>query len=365
MQINLSPAALPLAALILVNIMTKSPFISIIIPVHNGGSQFLRCLAAIRQSTFLDWELLVIDDASGDGSGMLARHLGANVFSSGGQFGPAAARNMGAGLARGEILFFTDADCEVHADTLARIARIFQANPRLAALFGSYDDAPAAPNFMARYKNLFHHYVHQRGKVDASTFWAGCGAVKRAEFLALDGFDTQRYHRPAIEDIDFGYRLKQAGGQILLAKAVQVKHLKAWTFLSLLKSDIFDRGIPWTRLLLRNRVFARDLNLQTHNRVSVVTVYGVLLALALSFWQPQVLFVALALACLLLWLNIDLYHFFYRAQGLIFTLRVIPMHWFYYVYNAVAFGCGLLLHWRARLKPKSAASLVDGVESEH
>ncbi len=49
--------------------------------------------------------------------------------------------------------------------------------PDLAAVFGSYDDEPAAPNFLSQYKNLFHHFVHQQGSAEASTFWSGCGAI--------------------------------------------------------------------------------------------------------------------------------------------------------------------------------------------
>lgn len=347
--------------------MTYTPFLSIIIPVYNGGAAFKRCLDAIRQSTFGGWELIVVDDGSTDGSDALAREFGARLFATGGRRGPAAARNIGAKIARGDYLFFIDADCEIHPDTLAKIARIFQADPRLDALFGSYDDAPGATSFIAQYKNLFHHYVHQHGNEAASTFWTGCGAIKRARFLELGGFDLQRYQRPSIEDIELGYRLKRAGGRIRLAKRVQVKHLKAWSLWTLLKSDIFDRGIPWTQLILRDKVFTGDLNLQTHNRVSVVAVYGLLLALAVGLLQPQSLWIALGLALLLLWLNFDLYRFFYHKRGLAFTLRVIPLHWLYYIYNAVSFGCGLLLHWQQKLSARAIPTpepLTDGAESD-
>jgi len=322
-----------------------SPFISIIIPVYNGGEQFKRCLQAVQQSTWVDWELIVVDDGSSDGSDLIARQFDASVFKTAGRQGPAAARNIGAQLARGTYLFFTDADCRLHPDTLTRVARYLRADPDLDALFGSYDDSPDAPNFIAQYKNLFHYYVHQHSAERASTFWTGCGAVKRSVFLKLGGFDVARYERPSIEDIDFGYRLKRSGGKIRLAKDVQVKHLKAWSLAGLLRSDILDRGIPWTRLMLRNRAFVSDLNLQTHNRASVMTLYGFLLSLVVSFWQPTAIWLALGLVALLLGLNQCLYRFFYQKRGLYFTLKAIPLHWFYYLYNAISFSCGFGLHW--------------------
>jgi glycosyltransferase involved in cell wall biosynthesis len=341
--------------------------LSIIIPVYNGGSDLKRCLTALRGSSFGDWELIVVDDGSIDGSDELAGRSGARVIASRGRMGPAAARNMGAEMARGDYLLFLDADCVVQPDTLGLVVESFQTDPGLEALFGSYDDSPGAANFMAQYKNLFHHYVHQHGREEASTFWTGCGAMKRTRFLALGGFDIQRYRRPSIEDIDLGYRLKRAGGRIRLAKNIQVKHLKAWSFLAVLKSDIFDRGIPWTRLILRDRVFTGDLNLQIHNRVSVVATYGLLLSLAISLFQPQGLVVTLGLVLLLLILNFDLYRFFYDKRGLAFSFRVIPLHWLYYFYNAISFGLGLLLHWQDQLWARvisSPGSFADGVDTD-
>ncbi|MCB9105203.1 MAG: glycosyltransferase family 2 protein [Anaerolineales bacterium] len=345
----------------------QAPFFSIIIPVYNGGYFFERCLSAIQRSTFTDWELIVVDDGSTDGSDTLTRQYKARLFATGKRLGPAAARNIGAKIAKGRYLFFIDADCEVHVDTLAIAANFLKQHPVLDAIFGSYDDKPDARGFVAQYKNLFHHYVHQNGKEDASTFWTGCGVIKRKRFLKLGGFDVQRYPRPSIEDIDLGYRLKQAGGKIRLVKNVQVKHLKAWTFNDLIKSDIFDRGIPWTRLILRDKAFVGDLNLQTHNRISVIAVYALILALLSSFFSPRALDLALILAFFLFFLNLNLYRFFYHQRGLLFMMGVIPLHWLYYFYNGISFGCGLLLHWLAVFfaEPlRSPPPLVDPRENE-
>ncbi|MCB0211653.1 MAG: glycosyltransferase [Anaerolineae bacterium] len=330
-----------------------TPFFSIIIPVYNGGCHLKSCLSAIQRSSFCNWELIVVDDGSTDGSDNLARQFGARLFATGKRLGPAAARNIGAKIARGRYLFFIDADCEMHTDTLANAADFLKQHKRVDAIFGSYDDEPAALGFVAQYKNLFHHYVHQNGGEEASTFWTGCGAIRRGCFLRLGGFDVQRYPRPSIEDIDLGYRLKEVGGEIRLVKNVQVKHLKEWTFFGLIKSDIFDRGIPWTRLILRDKAFVADLNLQTHNRISVVAVYLLVLSLLSSIFSLLALDLALGLAIVFFLLNINVYRFFYHKRGLPFMLGVIPMHALYYFYNGISFGCGLLLHGWARFQQES------------
>ena len=84
----------------------------------------------------------------------------------------------------------------------------------------------------------------------ATTFWSGCGAVRRSLFLDMGGFD-ESYARPCIEDIELGARLTRSGHAIVLRKSMQVTHLKKWTFWSMLKSDIWDRAVPWTNLVLR------------------------------------------------------------------------------------------------------------------
>lgn len=246
--------------------------ISIIIPVYNGGSDFVQCLLALGATTYPHYELIIVDDGSTDGSLAAAKATGSRVLTTGGPFGPAYARNRGAEKATGEILFFVDADVCVYPDTVTQVARTFQDHPEIDALIGSYDDSPGAQNFMSQYKNLFHHFVHQNSSIQASTFWGGCGAIKKAVFERMKGFD-ENYGQSSIEDIELGYRLKAAGHAILLNKNIQVKHMKRWTLRKVIRSDIFDRGLPWTLLMLQDRRLPNDLNLKISQRVSVVLSY--------------------------------------------------------------------------------------------
>jgi hypothetical protein len=117
-----------------------------------------------------------------------------------------------------------------------------------------------------------HCFVHQNGKRKASTFWSGCGAIRRTVFLEHGGF-CESYQRPAIEDIELGYRLTRAGHKVILDKSLMVTHLKRWTFWNLLKTDIVDRGIPWTELILRDRFLPNDLNVQIGQRLSVALAF--------------------------------------------------------------------------------------------
>jgi glycosyltransferase involved in cell wall biosynthesis len=326
------------------------PPLSVIIPVRNSPDDLRVCLDSLQASSYKDYEVIVVDDASTDGTPDVAAKRGAQIVRLQRQSGPAAARNRGAEVARGDILLFLDADVCVHPDTLHQVIATFEQNPAVDATFGSYDTQPYARNFLSQYKNLFHHFVHQQGREEASTFWSGCGAIKRSVFLEMGGFDT-RYGRPCIEDIELGVRLRRAGRIIRLNKRIQVTHLKRWTLWSLLKSDLCDRGIPWAELILRERTLPSDLNLKPSHRLSAALAGGLVGMLGISigagvvgatgFYFKTGLLTALALLLGIVCLNMRFYAFFVRQRGLIFAVRVVPLHLLYYVYSVAAFAIGV------------------------
>ena len=248
--------------------------ISIVIPAYNGGHSLDQCLDAIGRLTTPPDEVLIVDDGSTDGSIERAAARGIRIQRTRGPRGPAAARNIGAGAVTSDIIFFLDSDVCVHADGIDRVMAAL-ADPAVDAVIGSYDDDPSSPDFLSQYKNLMHCFVHQTARSEASTFWSGCGAIRRHVFLEMSGFDDS-YKRPAIEDIELGYRMRQAGRRIVLDRDLRARHLKKWTFWGLVKSDVLDRGIPWTELILRDQRMPDDLNIQISQRVSIALVYLIL-----------------------------------------------------------------------------------------
>jgi GT2 family glycosyltransferase len=323
--------------------MPDHPTISIVIPVHNGGEKFRQCLESVSCLQPPPLEIVIVADGDTDGSADMASQFNVRVVRLPHRAGPARARNEGAARAHGEILLFIDADVAVPPDLLHRAAQGFNAAPHTAAIIGSYDCEPAAEGVISQYKNLMHHHVHQQSDEEAATFWGACGVIRREVFLAMGGFD-ERYRRPCVEDIDLGYRLRAAGHVIRLHKTLQVKHLKRWTFLSLLRSDIFDRALPWTELIMRYRLFRSDLNLRHSDRLSVAAMYALLLATPLVAWSPFLLVIPGSLAFLLLALNIRLYRFFIVRRGIVFGLAAVPLHWLSFIYSGMAFMVGAVRH---------------------
>ena len=306
-------------------------------PVNNGGDDFVKCMLNILEASPPPGEIVVVVDGGEDDSWIVAQKHGVRVIRENHCGGPAKARNRGAQEAMGDIILFIDADVLVPPDLFGRVAKIFEQEPDLAAVIGSYDDEPAAMNFYSRYKNLFHHFTHQDGDRRASTFWGACGAIRRDVFLTIDGFD-ESFKKPSVEDIELGYRLIAAGHRIKLDKWLQVKHLKRWSMVSLLKTDFFRRALPWSELILRRRFFINDLNLRISSRISVLAAVGMVCFAGGALIWPQLLTVAAGLFLMLWLLNARLLLFFFRKGGLWFAIRAMVWHCFYFLYSGLAFA---------------------------
>ena len=113
--------------------------ISVVIPVKDGGADLERCLTAIAaQEATEAVEVLVIDSGSSDGSAELARRMGARVEEiPAAEFGHGRTRNLGAELARGDVLVFTSQDAYA-ADTawLESLVAPLRERPRVAGVYG-------------------------------------------------------------------------------------------------------------------------------------------------------------------------------------------------------------------------------------
>ena len=326
--------------------------LSVVIPARNAAQTLPMSLAALARSDLAreEWEVIVVDDASTDDTTAVARGLADVVVElpTRRALGPAYARNRGCDVARGEIIVFIDADVCVHRDTLRRFAELFRDDPTIGAAFGSYDAHPPAPGLISQYRNLLHHHVHQRNGGEAETFWAGCGAVRRSVFIDADQFDEWHYPRPQIEDIELGARIRALGHRIVLRPDIQATHLKRWTLGAVIRTDLFDRGVPWTRLLVQQRAAmrAKTLNLRRIERLKTVLAC-VAVACAMLAWpmrDQRWLVTSVILLLVVILASADLYRRFARVRGWPFALATVPLQLLYYVINGVSVCMGWVVH---------------------
>jgi GT2 family glycosyltransferase len=297
--------------------------LSAIVPATDTPPALARCVEAIRNAEEAPEELIVVESAAGPG--------------------PAAARNAGAEQAKGDVLVFVDSDVLAHSDTFRRIRAAFDADPELAAVFGSYDDSPEAAGAVSGFRNLLHHFVHQSSGGPATTFWAGLGAVRRDVFTQAGGFDSQRYREPSIEDIELGMRLAAVGARMKLDPGLQGTHLKHWTVAKMIRTDLHGRGVPWVALLARESAAPTGLNLGWRHRLSAAA--SIVLVSSLATRRPRQ--AGLALGALIA-LNAPFYALLLRRRGPAEAALGVGLHALHHLTGACAVPLGLLAHARER-----------------
>ena len=297
------------------------PELSIIVPVRNGAGTLRACLEALVSAPGPARELIVVDDGSEDNSADIAASLGVRTLKYAHRLGCAGARNSGARHTTGPVLVFVDDDVVIHPSALQRISKFMSENPDYCAVFGSYDSEPGDPGFMSQYRNLLHHFTHQRGKCEAETFWTGLGAIRRSDFQKIGEFRSI----PAVADVALGLELSDAGFRIRLDRDLLGTHLKSWTFTSILATDIFLRAAPWSEIILKRGRITDDLNTTLLNRIGVALAMATVGLAGLAAIIPG--FCALAAVSLLgaLLANTHLFKRYWKARGIVFTLGVVPL----------------------------------------
>jgi len=280
------------------DVVCNEPEISVIIPVKDGGAVFEECLAALRASQSTRYEIIVLDDCSTDNSKATASNYSCRLVELGCSSGPSTARNRGAQVARGDILFFIDADIIVRPDTVQQVSDIFQ-DKDVVAITGVLSEDIRYGNFSSRYKNFWMRYSYLAMPDKVSLFYTSVAAIRKEMFLQTGGFDTA-YKRPSVEDTDFGQRLEMMGGTVHLQRDLEVEHVKYYSLGGLLKTDFF-RSADMIKMTLRKGlqqflVKGNKTSVRTSFIVGVALYCVVLISILMGFFFPSMLNVAFGLS---------------------------------------------------------------------
>ncbi|MFN2471266.1 MAG: mycofactocin biosynthesis glycosyltransferase MftF [Gaiellaceae bacterium] len=198
------------------------PRVSVIAPVRNRVDSLRACLQSLERLRYPAelLEIVVVDDGSTDATpGVVAESQGCvelSLVRLPSRRGPAAARNAGAGEARGEILAFVDSDCLVDPDWLAELVPEFR-DAGVAAAGGAVlqidhggrldrYDAVRSPAYLGGERALV------RPGTRVSYLSGASMLVRRADFTAAGGFDTTLR---VGEDLDLVWRLAAAGRRVV------------------------------------------------------------------------------------------------------------------------------------------------------
>lgn len=196
-----------------------SPAVSIVVPCFNGGHFLDGLMASLARQTFRDFEIVIVDDGSGDPQTLrklLALDGQATVMRQMNR-GPAAARNAGIRRAKAELVFALDCDDTIEPDFLAETVPLLRASPPdVGMAFTDLRLTGAETGLVSRYFNRFDLLF-------TNTLSSGL-VMRRDAWLAAGGYDEAM--RSGYEDWDFSLRLARAGYRGLrVAKPLYVYHI--------------------------------------------------------------------------------------------------------------------------------------------
>ncbi|MCK5186712.1 MAG: glycosyltransferase family 2 protein [Deltaproteobacteria bacterium] len=301
-----------------------NPEISVIIPVKNGGSVFEECLASLRASQGASYEIVVMDDGSTDSSVEVAKRYSCHLIELPCSMGPSHARNRGAKVARGDILFFIDADIIVRKNALQKISSIFQ-DKRVVAITGVLSDGIRYKNFSSQFKNLWMRYSYLTMPDIVPLFYTSVAAIRKELFLKSGGFDTG-YRRPSVEDTDFGQRIEMMGYEVHLKRDLEVEHVKYYSLPGLLRTD-FCRSADMFKMTIR-RGLRRLLECRNKTSIPISFMLGVVLySLALFAILIGFIFPSMVLTCFLLSV-IFIFTIFLLNHSFLHWLKIQKGWWF-------------------------------------
>jgi GT2 family glycosyltransferase len=228
--------------------------ISVIIPVHNGAETLAACLRAVCNQAYPAAEIIVVDDASRDGTAACAAQYPCRVITLTTNEGAARAKNAGAMQAAGEAVFFTDADVLLPPDALAIVAERL-VDPQVTGVVGLLGAEIPHSNFSSQFKNLWMHHTYRRLPEEVGLFFTSAAAMRRPAFLSEGGFDPGYRGASVAEDMEFGQRARTNGRRIVLDQRLTVQHLKHYTLGEVLRTDI-ARARALVLIVLRSLAFS-------------------------------------------------------------------------------------------------------------
>jgi len=316
--------------------------ISVIVPAYNSESTIKPCLDGIHQSTYKNFELIVVNDGSVDNTALLANQSRCAVIQHERNRGMMQARFSGARQAKGEILVFIDSDVIIQPDTLEKIAARFTQDVKVDALTGLLSKNNPYKNFFSQYKNLYMNYIFKKLPRKVSFLYGSIFAVRK---LLLENID---FGLEYTEDTAMGQALTERGRRIEFIKDLEVTHLKKYDFWSWLRNDffipyewaqIFMKFKGWKQLGKDGTGFAHASKEQI---LSLILALPIFLAFALALVDLLSLYLGTGFLFLWIGLNYQFLNFLRKERGFLFMIKSVTITYVDHLIMTGGIFCGTI-----------------------
>jgi glycosyltransferase involved in cell wall biosynthesis len=313
--------------------------LSVVIPNRNGAETIGHCLEALFASRHDSFEVVVVDDCSADNSVQIIKKFPCKLIELTSHAGAAAARNRGAHNSRGDIIFFTDADCLVLPDTLQRVEKAASRHGPQVIVGGTYTCRPFDHSFFSLFQSVFINYSELKKAAAPDYIATHAMAIHAATFRTTGGF--QEDFLPILEDVAFSHRLRRAGYRLRMADRLLVRHIFNY---SLAKS--FQNAYAKTKFWIIYSMFNRDLFSDSGTasfelKTNVMHFHVLLLLLFAWLWFPGAIPLTSLLVLLFinLLINRRLLALFLKTGGPVFAVLATA---YYLLVYPLAVGAGAL-----------------------
>jgi GT2 family glycosyltransferase len=211
--------------------ISPTPIISVIIPTYNRRDLLKHCLSSIFRQTYKKFEVIVIDDASSDGTTKFIKDLFQKVktISNTRRLGPPFCRNQGILSSKGGIILFLDSDTEVlDNNVFSKLPRLLWGNKKIGSVGGEiipgldYSNIAYGRNIKKNGMSIKIGCLKKEGLKECDYLPTCNCAVRKEVALEVGGFDP--YYIYGAEDKEFGFLIKQRGYQNYVSYEVAALH---------------------------------------------------------------------------------------------------------------------------------------------
>lgn len=336
--------------------------VSIIIPAHNAADHIVECIEAILRSEYKNYEILVVDDCSSDGTAELIRTLPCSIFRTKERSGPAGARNLGVQNAKGNMLLLIDADIVIKPHTIGQLLRAFLRKSSIAAVCGIYDRGLKYRNISSLYQRSYNEYKRVFLPSFGPYLSTAICCIPRALMEEVGGFHPHIY---TSEDYDLGIRLTSHGRVNFFDRSIEVTHNKHVSFAELIRQKFqYAANMMMLKLNLPDRREGGKLDVKQTFSIAMDQIAAVLLSwplliagiLAMIFRSTVLAWTALAFFAIFCIANMRYWIFLFKCDGAI-AILFLPISFFEQLVSLLASLSGYirtrlnLPYWKYRGMP--------------